>query len=299
MGTMTFRTKDMDRVRRLLDAFVAMGGNCLDTAHVYSGGQSERAIGLWRKEQANPPEMLIITKGAHHDARGPRVTPEAIEADLLESLERLQMEAVDIYMLHRDDPQVPVGPIVESLNEQQRLGRIRAFGGSNWTTARLQAANEYAKEHDLIGFAVSSPNLSLAVPNEPRWPGCVSIATPGDFDWYKKHQLAVFSWSSQASGFFTERVSPGQPADETIARIYYSEVNWQRRRRAEELAARLGTTANQVALAYVLNQPFPTFALIGPDSPEELASSAPALQISLSPQAVSWLETGDGPIPEG
>lgn len=274
-----------------------MGGNCLDTAHVYAGGESEKAIGLWLNEQPKPPRMLLLSKGAHHDAHGPRVTPEAIEADLLQSLERLQVETIDIYVLHRDDPAVPVGPIVECLNEQKRLGRIRVFGGSNWTTARLQAANEYAKEHDLTGFAVSSPNLSLAVPNEPRWPGCASVSTPGDFAWYKEYQLPLFSWSSQAGGFFTGRFSADKRDDATTVRVYYSDLNWQRLRRAEEMARALGVTANQVALAYVLQQPFPTFALIGPDTVAELQSSAAALRVSLSPQALGWLETGEGEVP--
>lgn len=296
MGTMSFHTGDMDRVRRLLDAFVALGGNCLDTAQIYGGGESEKAIGLWLKEQSPFPEMLILTKGAHHDSRGPRVNPEAIEADLLQSLDRLQVDTIDIYMLHRDDPSVPVDVIVECLNEQKRLGRIRVFGGSNWTTARLQAANEYARRRNLAGFAASSPNLSLAVPNEPRWPGCVAIVEPSDFAWYEEHQLPVFAWSAQASGFFTKRVTP-QCDDEMMVRVYFSDLNWQRKHRAGLLAQQMGVSANDVALAYVLNQPFPTFALVGPANPEELASSAQAFQVSLTPQVRRWLETGEGSIP--
>ena len=113
-------------------------------------------------------------KGAHHDHNGPRVTKEAIRRDLLTSLERLRTDYVELYALHRDDPSVPVGEIIEALNEHIEAGRIGAIGGSNWTWQRPHAANDYAASHGLTGFTFSSPNLSLAKANEPFWEGCVS-----------------------------------------------------------------------------------------------------------------------------
>lgn len=84
-------------------------------------------------ELGNRDDINIFTKGAHHDQNGPRVNADAIRSDLFTSLERLRTDYIDLYALHRDDPAVPVGVILEALNEHVEAGRIRAFGGSNWT----------------------------------------------------------------------------------------------------------------------------------------------------------------------
>src|SRR5437764_6071404 len=91
MGSMVCTTDDMPLTRELLDAYVLAGGNCIDTAHIYGGGTSERAIGRWMAERANREDLLIIDKGGHHASDGTtRVMPEAIDADLRESLDRLE-----------------------------------------------------------------------------------------------------------------------------------------------------------------------------------------------------------------
>src|SRR5579859_2551660 len=211
LGSVAFKTEPPERLLKtfdLLDAFVALGGTMVDTAYSYGGGACERAIGLWLQERASRDSIMILTKGAHPQPGEPRrVTPAAIDHDLTISLERLGTEYVDLYLLHRDDPDVPVGPIVECLNHHLEAGRIRAFGGSNWTTRRIDEANTYAARRNLRGFVASSPNLSLAVPKEPRWAGCL-YADPATRAWHTEHQFPLFSWSSQAGGFFSGRFSP-------------------------------------------------------------------------------------------
>src|SRR5690606_13555975 len=105
----------------------------------------------------------------------PRVNKAAIDEDLERSLEALQVEYVDMYALHRDDPNVEVGVILEALNAHIESGKVRAIGASNWTFRRLQEANDYAAAHGLVGFSFSSPNFSLARAKEPYWAGCVSV----------------------------------------------------------------------------------------------------------------------------
>lgn len=289
LGSMVFSREALDTTFELLDAWRAIGGNVVDTAHVYGGGESERALGLWLKERGCREEIVILTKGAHHNADRRRVTPEDITCDLRDSLARLRVETIDLYMLHRDDPTVPVGPIVEALNEHLCAGRIRAFGASNWTPARLEEANAYAASCGLQGFVASSPNLSLAVPNEPVWEGCISACDAESKAWYARTRMPLFAWSSQARGFFTGRFSPDRPEDETMVRVYYHPDNWERLRRATQLGQRRGFTANQVALAWVLHQTFPTFPLIGPQNVAELRSSCAALELELSAEEVGWL----------
>ncbi|WP_274649589.1 aldo/keto reductase [Paenibacillus humicola] len=288
MGTGDLRKMEEPQ-RLMLEAFINAGGNAFDTAHQYRG--RERLLGEWIAEHKLREKVVIMTKGAHHDdgSPGPRVNPQAIRQDLTESLERLGTDYVDLYALHRDDPAVEVGPILEELNAHLEANRIRAFGASNWSLARIREANEYAAARGLAGFAFNSPNLSLAKPNEPRWPGCVS-ADEAMCAWHAESGLPLLSWSSQAGGFFSGQFAPGDRSDEEMARVYYSDGNWERYRRAVVLAERKRVSPIQIALAYVLNQPFPTCAIIGPRSPEELGSSIEAMNLSLSEAEAEWLD---------
>jgi aryl-alcohol dehydrogenase-like predicted oxidoreductase len=300
LGTMAYSAEPEERYAHwagMLDAFLAAGGNMLDTANAYGRGRSERTLGRWLGERANRDRVLLLDKGAHPSPDQPRrVTPEAIDADIAESLARLESPFIDLYLLHRDDPDVPVGPIVECLNRHIDAGRVRAIGGSNWTAARIEEANDYAAAHRLRGFTASSPNLALAVPREPLWPGCVSVDAV-ERAWYRERQFPLLSWSSQARGFFSGRFAPDlTEVDADVTRAYYTDANWERLRRARELAARKGTTPTRIALAWVLRQPLPTFALIGPLRPEELADSLAALDIDVSPKEAAWLNLErDGP----
>lgn len=289
MGSDFFRLDNGQEVSDILGHYLSIGGNTIDTAFIYCGGQSEQAIGIWLDEMGNRDDINIFTKGAHHDASGPRVNPEAIRSDLFTSLERLRTDYIDLYALHRDDPSTPVGVILEALNEHVEAGRIRAFGGSNWTHERLQEAADYAEQHGLIGFSFSSPNLSLAKANEPFWAGCVSTDEQA-LRWHEAKQFPLLSWSSQARGFFTGRFTPENRDNADLVRVFYSDDNWTRLRRAEQLAQEKGVSAIQIALAYVLSQPFPACALIGPRSEAEMLSCRDGAQLVLSAQELAWLD---------
>jgi aryl-alcohol dehydrogenase-like predicted oxidoreductase len=291
MGTMVCTTDNQDLTNELLDAYVAAGGNCLDTARVYGGGKTETALGNWFTSRGNRSEILLLGKGAHPDSTGKRVRPDTIAQDIQTSLELMQTDYMDIYLLHRDDPEVPVGEIVDCLNAHREAGRIRVFGGSNWTIERLQAANDYAAAKGVQGFSANSPYFGLAIQNEPMWGGCLALDAEG-LAWHTETQMALFPWSSQAGGFFTDRYAPDILSNADMVRVYYNEENWARKARATQLAKEKEATANQVALAYVLHQAFPVFPLFGPRTLDELASSLPALDISLTPDEIRWLETG-------
>ncbi|WAH41109.1 aldo/keto reductase [Alicyclobacillus fastidiosus] len=290
MGSMVFSPDDMDRCRSLLDAFVEAGGNAIDLAHIYNGGRSELAVGKWLQDRERD-NLVIIDKGAHPHGNRNRVSAKDIASDLNESLERLCVDTIDVYLLHRDDPAVPVGDILEILNEHKSAGNIQVFGASNWTWQRIEEANEYAYAHGLVGFCCNSPNLSLATANEPRWPGCVTVDAE-TLAWHERTRLPLLSWSSQAGGFFTGRYSQQSHEDADMVRVYYNAKNWGRFDRATELASAKGVDANSIALAYVLNQRFPSAAIIGPHSLAELQSSLVALDVQLSQEEIDWLLAG-------
>jgi aryl-alcohol dehydrogenase-like predicted oxidoreductase len=273
----------------LLDFFFEHGGSCIDTAWVYRQGDSEKCVGAWVESRGIRSKIAIIGKGA---APVERCTPEVITSQLEESLERLRTDYVDIYLMHRDNPEIPVASFVECLNEHYRAGRVRSFGGSNWTTRRIEEANAYAEAHGLVGFTASSPNLSLAIWNEPMWADCLSASDKASREWYRRSGIALFAWSSQASGFFTGRYDlndAGTPAAKNVARVWFNAANFERLERARTLAQSRGVTANQIALAYVLCESPNTFALIGPQNVEELRESIAALPLVLSQSEREWL----------
>jgi aryl-alcohol dehydrogenase-like predicted oxidoreductase len=209
------------------------------------------------------------------------------------------VETIDLYLLHRDDPAVPVGPIIEALNEHQRAGKIRAFGGSNWSQERLAEVNAYAAEHGLTPFAASSPQFSLAAPVEAPWPGCISISGPEGAEaraWYECEQMPVFAWSSVAGGFlsgaFTRESDGALPAGaaERTRRVYGTEANFARLDRLRMLAEELGLTVPQVALAYAFSQPLNLFAIAGGESRDEVAANVAAAEVRLPAETLAWLD---------
>jgi aryl-alcohol dehydrogenase-like predicted oxidoreductase/predicted dehydrogenase len=272
----------------LLDAYFELGGNAFDTAFVYGSGKSEEMLGTWVENRGVRKEVAILSKGAHT----PQCDPENLRKQFKISLERLRTDYVDFYVMHRDNPDIPVGEFVDVLNELTRAGQIRTFGGSNWTLPRLSEANQYAKQKGLVGFRVLSNQLSLARMVEPPWGGCLSAHDTASREYLARENMVLLPWSSQARGFFTERAAPDRKDDAELVKCWYADDNFGRKARAEELAKKLGVLPVEVALAWVLHQPFRTLPLIGPRTLSELDSSLGALAIQLSPEQVRWLDVG-------
>lgn len=288
-GTDYFVNEKYELAAANLDAYFAIGGNTVDTAHIYCGGQSEEVLGRYFKERGNRDKWVILTKGAHPHEGKSKVNKADIDADIALSFERLQTDYIDMYALHRDDPTVPVSEIIDTLNVYIANRSVGAIGVSNWSIARIAEANQYAAQNGLVGFTFNSPNLSLAKPNEPFWAGCISIDEESS-KWHEETQMPVLSWSSQARGFFTGRFSPEVRDNADMVRVFYSDDNWERLNRAQQLAEQKKVSTIQIALAYVLNQPYPTCALIGAQNAAELTSCHEGAQIKLTEQEIAWLD---------
>lgn len=266
----------------LFDEYFRNGGNCFDTAYIY--GNSDYILGKWISNREIRDDVVILAKGAHT----PDCNPEAIRSQLKETLERMNTDYVDLYVLHRDNDQIPAGEFVDVLNEQLDAGRLRAFGGSNWTLERIDEANAYAKSKGLRGFTSVSNNFSLARMVTPPWDGCLSSSDAESRKWFAKNQMPLLSWSSLAKGFFSSG-DRDNLSDRMMADCWYCEDNFQRLDRAKELAKKKGVLPVQIALAYLLHQPFPVFPLIGPEKLSELMVSLAALDIALTDAEVKWL----------
>jgi len=277
--------RELPHAAVMFDDFVERGGNAFDTAYIYGGGHMEKVLGSWMRARRNRDDLVVIAKGGHT----PHNNPQAVRPQLETSLERLQTDYADIYLLHRDNPDIPAGEFVDVLDGLKREGLIRVFGGSNWTAARVREANDYAAANGKQGFSVLSNNLSLARMVDPVWKGCVSASDPETRAFLAETGIASLSWSSQARGFFTERAAPDKRDDPELVRCWYSEDNFERKRRAEELARERGVLPINIAAAYVLRQPFPSFCLFGPRQLSETRTSLPALDVELTPDELAWL----------
>ena len=270
----------------MFDAFYEIGGTTFDTAYIYGGGYIEKLVGQWVRNRGVREDIVMITKGAHT----PHCDPESITRQLEESLERQGTDYADLYMMHRDNLDIPVGEFVDVMDEHLRAGRIRAYGGSNWTPARVDEANAYAKANGRTGFTILSNHFGLAEALDVPWAGCVHATDPDSKAWLEERGIALLPWSSQARGFFTGRAHPEDRSDAELVRCYYSDANFERLARAEELGAERGVPATAIALAFVLHQDFPTFPLFGPRSIGEMRSSTLGLGVELSDEEMAWLD---------
>ena len=168
-----------------------------------------------------------------------------------------------------------MGEIVDALDAHRRAGEIRAFGVSNWTLPRIDEANAYAAQRGVAGIACNSPHLSLAVQNEPPWAGCLSATDAESRAWHARTGHAA-ARVVRAGGRLVRgrgaRASTTTPPTASAAPAPSSSGD-----------------ANAVALAWVLAQPFPTVAIVGPHSLEHLHASLEALDVELSADEVRWL----------
>jgi len=289
----------------LMDAFVEMGGNFLDTAHGYADWVegfrglciSEKTIGRWMKSRGNRDSMLVGTKGGwvNFRTRALMSSREELLTQIERSLRELQADCIDIYWLHRDDPKYPVSHFIDLLNEECDLGHIRCFGCSNWTVARIREANAYAAAHDMRGFTANQMWWSLAVPDLDAYgdPTTVGMDDEG-MRLHRETGIVAVPYSSQAKGFFNKLDRQGlEGMDGFCRRIFGSRQNVERLPRVKEVAASLDASIAQVVLAWLLAQPFLTIPVIGCRTIEQLRDTVKATQVELSDAQVSYLATGE------
>ena len=274
----------------MFDHFYRNGGNIFDTAYIYNFGKSDKYLGEWIKTNDLSKDVMVLGKGAHT----PDCEPKFIKPQLEESLDRLMLDRMDIYCLHRDNADIPSGEFIDALNEVRDEGLISYLGASNWTLERFSEANEFAQNNDKVGFKVLSNNFSLANMNEPVWPGCVHCHEEF-LDYLIENDIFLFPWSSQARGFFLEKdLFPkaehfANPTLEEEKRVWHSKANLLRRDKCFELAEELGCLPIELALAYVLNKHPNIFPLVGPRSIYESESCMQASKINLSEDQLDWL----------
>lgn len=289
-GTADWKTLPGDDLDELYGIFRSAGGNCFDTAHCYAfwrdaEGTPERELGRLIRAHGDRDNVIVCTKGCHISGgeKYPRperyMTPEALASDLRDSLERLQMDYVDLYFLHRDDPAVGVDEIMDALHAHQQAGRIRHYAASNWRTSRLEQAADYCRAKGMAPFVASQVLYNLGQLAKPLGVDMVVLEKDQE-SWYEKHGLPVFAYAATANGYFAGDSSEGS---------YACEVSATRRQRAQKLAEEQKVTPGQIALAYIMNQPFPVIPIIGTLKIAHLQDNLAAAKIRLTTEQLRYL----------
>ena len=305
LGTALFGSRiDEKESFALMDAFAEAGGDFLDSAHCYAdwidGFEerciSEHTIGKWMKERGNRESIIVGTKGGclHYKTQKPLSSREELINQIDRSRAELGVDRIDIYWLHRDDVDYPVAHFIDLLNEQCSLGHIRSFACSNWSAPRIREANAYAGAHDLIGFAANQMWWSLATPDLSKYedPTVLGMDEAG-MEMHLETGMTAIPYSSQAKGFFNKLDALGLDGmDEFCRKIYGSGENVAKLARIKEIAAEKSASIAQVALAWMLAQPFTTIPIVGCRTAGQLADTVKAANIELTEETVRYLEGG-------
>ncbi len=285
----------------LLDLYAANGGNLLDTARVYGQqvdegpSTSELTIGAWLKTNDCRKKIVLATKGGHpHIGRmhESRLDWKSLSNDINMSLEQLGTDHVDFWFLHRDDPQIGVDEIVDMLDEFITDGLTYHVGASNWTYERIADANDYAKQHGRRAFSVSEIQWSLAVCTPEQWGDdtlvCMDAAS---HKWYKKQQLPVLCFASQAKGLFSKIIAgKADTLSERAKQRFMTEENMRRVDRCARLSRELEVSPAAVCLAYITSQNLPSIAIAGSSRIEQLRDSLSMADLELTPEQLAYLE---------
>ncbi len=285
---------------RILDTYYELGGRFLDTAHVYGQekvgavSRSEQTVGKWIAANGLEGKVVVSDKGAHPDRNNmkiSRINERNIREDLFSSLEALRADRLDIWFLHRDNPDMPVGEIVDMVSELVAQGYIKHLGVSNWTAERISQALNYAKEHNKHPFEISQVQWSLAISTPESWADpTVVCMNDKEQDWYKETQFPVMVFSPQAKGLFTKVIENGAASiPEKIRRRFLLDENLGRIERSRKLSTEKNINTAGLCLSYLTSAPFPVMPIIGCSSPQQVKDSMEFADIVLSEREREFL----------
>ena len=276
LGTAPFGTGiPKDTAFAILDAFTDLGGNLIDTAAVYGMGVSEQTLGEWMRLRQSRDRVIISTKGGHPSlpdwAR--RITKEDIRADMEDSLRYLGTDHVDIYFLHRDDESKPVEAIMPILDSLVREGKTRLIGASNWTVARVNEANAFARANGMAEFSVSQIFHNAAFINkEGVYDPTLVAMDPTEHEGYEVNGIPVMAYTAQAQGLFSHIRDKGyEGLTEGMIRTYLNPATKERAEKILAVSAASGLSPTAVSLAYLLrDRRVKTFPILGISRVERL-----------------------------
>jgi len=301
LGCMSFGTPEwrdwvLDEAESepIIERAIDLGINFFDTANMYSVGESERIVG--NALEGRREEMVVATKGYFQmdddDPNSGGLSRKAIEQELDASRERLGMDTVDLYQIHRWDYGTPIEQTMRALDDAVRREKVRYLGASSMWAHQFAAAQHTSERLGLDRFLTMQNHYSLLYREEERemLPYC------------RKNGIGVIPWSPLARGYLArpheefDRTSRGQ-SDEYAREHPYFEGNGEEiNERVQELAADRGVSMAQIALSWLLHKDVVDAPIVGTTSVEHLEEAVEALDISLSDSDIEYLEAPYEPV---
>jgi len=282
LGTMNFGGRsDEQESRRVLDGYIELGGNFIDTANVYNDGRSEEIIGRWMKDKGLRDEIVLSTKV--HGRRSPRINDAGnhrwhIVREVEQSLKRLQTERIDVYHIHRPDIDTPIDQTLRALDDLVRQGKVLYLASSVFSAWQLAEAHFIAKELGTARFDVEQPQLNI-----------IDRRIEADvLPFCQKYEVATITWAPLARGRLAGTYSRGgrKIPDGTWYKAQgktdFPPSQWPVIEGVDKLADARGCSSSQFALAWCLQVPGVTCPIIGPRTLDQLKDNMAALNISLN-----------------
>ena len=303
LGCMSFGDSDWrewvlneEEGRELVERAIELGVNLFDTANMYSNGASERVLGEALGEY-DRDEFIVATKGYFQmDESNPNsggLSRKAIEQELSNSLDRLAMDTIDLYQIHRWDDDTPIEETLAALDDAVRRGDVRYVGASSMWAHQFAESLRVSEREGYERFATMQNHYNLAYREEERetLPLC------------EKKGIGVMPWSPLARGYLTrphEEVDAtlrGETEEHLYAHPYREGGGREVNERVEELAAERDVKMAQIALAWLFHKDWVDTPIVGTTSVEHLEDAVEALDIDLSASDLDWLEEPYEPVP--
>ncbi len=301
LGTMTFGgegkgmwqsigTLQQKEIEALLGTALDAGVNFIDTANVYSEGESERLTGAALKALGRPRDQVVVATKVRGRV-GPGVNQVGLSrahilSSIDQSLARLQLDHVDLYQIHGFDPSTPIEETVEALDAVVRAGKARYVGFSNlpaWVAAK---AITFANAHRLARFQSAQVYYSIAGRDIEREIAPMALA----------EGVAILPWSPLAGGLLSGKFDPAKKGPEGARRATFDfpPVDMERLPRVltalRSVAEALGVSVARVALAWQLTKPFVTSIIVGAKTKEQLTDNLAATELKISEEQLKRLD---------
>jgi 1-deoxyxylulose-5-phosphate synthase len=281
---------DEDAGRRIIKEALDAGINFFDTANVYSAGSSEEITGRALNDFASREEVVLATKVHGRMRPGPNgagLSRKAILTEIDASLTRLGTDYVDLYQIHRWDPQTPIEETMEALHDVVKAGKARYIGASSMYAWQFAKAQHVAERHGWTPFVSMQNHYNLLYREEERemLPLCLDQG------------VGVIPWSPLARGRLTRDwdASTARAETDEFGSTLYRDEDKAVVEKVAEVADRRGVSRAQVALAWLLAQPAVTSPIVGVTKPQHLADAIAAVDLELTAEEIAAL--GDDYVP--
>ena len=303
LGCMTFgRETDESVARKILDRFIDVGGNFIDTANVYAAGASEEILGRIVGQRRN--ELVVATKVRFNanSFMGKPVAPNQIGlsrahiiSEVEASLRRLKMDYIDLYQVHSWDFETPIEETTRALDDLVRQGKVRYLGASNFAAWQLMKSLWVSDKHDFARFDCLQPQYSLIAREVEReiLPLC------------RSESVGVIPWSPLGGGFLTGKYRSGQrpPEDSRLGKVdlwnrLTNDRNYATLEAVEHVAKERGRAVAQVALAWVNQQPGISSVIYGARTEDQNEQNLGAIGLKLEASELAALDKASALPPE-